>query len=249
MIFPIGDDNRDRTTFPLVNYILIIINILVFFFLQDIGRNEIFTYSYSLVPEEIVSGKDITTDDRILTDPISGERIYITGLQPTPFSVYITFFTSMFMHGSIAHLLGNMLFLFIFGDNIEHRLGHFRYFIFYIITGILAAAAQIIVTYSFGGNPIIPTLGASGAISGVLGAYLILYPRKRVRVIMFYFLTEVPAVVAIGLWFVFQVVSGIGILGGQEGGIAYGAHVGGFIAGLLLVGFFLIGRKKPRSLY
>jgi membrane associated rhomboid family serine protease len=250
MIFPIGDDNRDRTTTPWINYLFIIINILVFFYLQDIGANEVFTYSYSLVPEEIVTGEDIVTDGRTLVDPISGERFFVEGLQPTPFSVYITFFTSMFMHGSIAHLLGNMLFLFIFGDNIEHRIGHLRYIIFYLISGILAAAAQIIVTYTFGGNPLIPTLGASGAISGVLGAYLILYPKKRVRVIMFYFLTEVPAVVAIGLWFIFQVVSGIGVLGGeQEGGIAYGAHVGGFIAGLLLVGFFLIGRKKRKNSY
>lgn len=248
-MLPIGDDNRDRTTTPYINYLFIIINILVFVFLQGMGTNEIFTYSFSLVPEEIVTGKDIVTDDRIFTDPISGQQIPVPGLQPTPFSVYITFFTSMFMHGGIAHLLGNLLFLFVFGDNVEHRLGHARYILFYLICGILASAAHIIVTYIFDGNPLIPTLGASGAISGVLGAYLILYPKKRVRVIMFYFLTEVPAVMAIGLWFVFQVISGIGMFGGQEGGIAYGAHIGGFVAGLVLVGFFLIGRKKPRTIF
>jgi membrane associated rhomboid family serine protease len=143
-----------------------------------------------------------------------------------------------------------MLFLFIFGDNIEHRVGHIRYLFFYIILGVLASAAQIIVTYTTGGNPLIPTLGASGAISGILAAYLVLYPRKRVSVIMFYFLTEVPAVVAIGFWFAFQVINGIGMLGGAgEGGIAYGAHIGGFIAGLLLVGIFIIGRKKQKSIY
>ena len=247
MLLPVGDDNRDRTTTPLINYFFIIANILVFVFLQDIGTNEKFTYSFSLVPEEIVSGKDIVTDGGVYSDPQSGERIYVTGLQPTPYPVYITFFTSMFMHGGIAHLFGNMLFLFIFGDNIEHRLGHLRYFFFYFIVGIFASASHIIVTYMFGGNTLIPVLGASGAISGVLAAYLVLYPKKRVRVLLFYFLTEVPAVFAIGLWFVFQLVSGIGMLGGGiESGVAYGAHIGGFISGLLLVGFFLIGRKRVK---
>jgi len=244
MLLPLGDDNRDRTTKPIINYLFIIINVLVFIYLQDWGYNEIFTYSYSLVPEEIVSGKDIVTDDRILVDPTTDKRFRVSGLQPTPVSVYITFFTSIFMHGSIAHIFGNMFFLFIFGDNIEHRLGHFRYFIFYLICGILASVAHIIVTYTLGNNSLIPTLGASGAISGILGAYLILYPRKRVRVILFYFLTEVPAIVAIGMWFIFQVISGIGVLGNQEGGVAYGAHIGGFIAGVILVGLFLLGRKK-----
>jgi len=247
MLLPVGDDNRDRTTTPLINYFFIIANILVFVFLQDIGTNEEFTYSFSLVPGEIVSGKDIVTGGGVYSDPQSGERIYVTGLQPTPYPVYITFFTSMFMHGGIAHLFGNMLFLFIFGDNIEHRLGHFRYFIFYLIVGVLASASHIIVTYMFGGNTLIPVLGASGAISGVLAAYLVLYPKKRVRVLLFYFLTEVPAVFAIGLWFVFQLVSGIGMLGGGiESGVAYGAHIGGFISGLLLVGFFLIGRRRVK---
>jgi len=245
-MLPIADDNRDRTTTPFLNYLIIAANILVFLFLQDFGTNEIFTYAFSLVPEEIVSREDIVTDDRLFIDPLTGQRLSVPGLQPTPFSVYITFFTSMFMHGSFAHILGNMLFLFIFGDNIEHRLGHFRYLIFYLLSGIFAAIAQIFVTYTFGGNPLIPTLGASGAISGILGAYLILYPTKRVSVIMFYFLTDVPAIVAIGLWFVFQVINGIGVLGGQEGGIAYGAHIGGFVAGMLLIGFFLIGRKRPK---
>ncbi|RPI74242.1 MAG: rhomboid family intramembrane serine protease [Ignavibacteriales bacterium] len=245
MLMPIGDDNRDRSTKPLINYLLITVNILVFIYFQGCGSDQKFTYAFSLVPEEIVSGQDIVTDDKIFFDPISGAEVYVTGLQPTPVSVYITLFTSMFMHGSFAHIFGNMLFLFIFGDNIEHRLGHLRYLLFYLISGIAASAAQIIITYIIGGNPLIPTLGASGAISGVMGAYLILYPKKRVKVIMFYFLTEVPAVIAIGLWFVFQVVNGIGMLGGApEGGIAYGAHIGGFVAGLLLVGLFLIGRKK-----
>ena len=247
MLLPIGDDNRDRRTTPIVNYLFILVNILVFVFLQDIGSNEKFTNSFSLVPEEIVTRKDIVTDGGVYTDPQSGERVRVMGLQPTPISVYITFFTSIFMHGGIAHLLGNMLFLFIFGDNVEDRLGHFRYFIFYLVVGVLASVSHIIVTSMYGGNMLIPVLGASGAISGVLAAYLVLYPRKRVRVLVFYFLTEVPAILVIGLWFVFQLMSGIGMLGSNlESGVAYGAHVGGFISGLILVGFFLIGRRKSR---
>jgi len=244
MLLPVGDDNRDRTTKPIINYLLIIANVLVFIYFQGCGTNEHFTYSLSLVPQEIVSGEDIVTEDRILTDPATGERVRVLGLQTTPFTVYATFLTSIFMHGSVAHLFGNMFFLFIFGDNIEHRLGHFRYLIFYIICGILASGAHIAVTYFFGADPLIPTLGASGAISGILGAYLILYPKKRVSVIMFYFLTDVPAIMAIGMWFLFQVINGLGMLGSQQGGIAYGAHIGGFIAGAILVGFFLIGRKR-----
>jgi rhomboid family protein len=245
MLLPVGDDNRDRRTTPFVNYFLIIVNILVFVFLQTMGSNEKFTNSFSLVPEEIVSGEDIVTNGGVYTDPQTGEKVRVTGLQPTPSPVYITFLTSIFMHAGIAHIFGNMLFLFIFGDNVEDRLGHFRYFIFYMIIGVLASVSHIIVTYMFGGNPLIPVLGASGAISGVLAAYLILYPRKRVRVIILYFLTEVPAILVIGLWFLFQLMSGIGMLGGNlESGVAYGAHIGGFVSGLILVGFFLIGRKR-----
>jgi membrane associated rhomboid family serine protease len=137
-----------------------------------------------------------------------------------------------------------MVFLLIFGDNIENRIGHFRYFIFYIICGLLAAGTQIYATYFFDGNPLIPSLGASGAISGVLGAYILLYPKRRVRVIVWYFLTEVPAIVALGLWFLFQLISGLGVLGSgsQEGGVAYGAHIGGFIAGFILIKIFEIGK-------
>jgi membrane associated rhomboid family serine protease len=200
------------------------------------------------VPAEILTGKDVVSDDRIVTDPDSGERFRVPGLQPTPVPVYLTILTSMFMHGGIAHIFGNMLFLFIFGDNIENRIGHFRYFIFYLLSGILASLAHVFATKITGGNLFVPTLGASGAISGVLGGYLMLFPTRRVVVLLFYFLTEVPAIVAIGMWFVFQLISGIGILGAgtQEGGVAYGAHIGGFIAGFLLIRFFAIGVKRFR---
>lgn len=247
MLFPVGDDNRDRTITPFVNYIFVIINVLVFVFLQGLGSNDNFTYSFSAVPAEIISGEDIVTDDRVLSDPISGDKFLIPGLKPTPISVYITLFTSMFMHGGIAHIFGNMIFLLVFGDNIENRLGHLRYFFFYIICGILASLAHVLSSYFLDQNMLIPSLGASGAISAVLGGYILLYPTRRVRVIMFYFLTEVPAIVALGLWFVFQLISGLGMLGGgsQQGGVAYAAHIGGFLAGLILIKIFAIGNKMP----
>lgn len=246
MLMPIGDDNRDRRIKPVINYLMILINVVVFLFFQKFGSDQIFTYTYSAVPAEILSGEDIVSDDRIVSDPISGDRFRIPGLQPTPIPVYLTIITSMFMHGGIAHLFGNMLFLFIFGDNIENRIGHSRYFIFYMISGILASLAHVFASKITGSNLFIPTLGASGAISGVLGGYLMLFPTRRVVVLLFYFLTEVPALIAIGMWFVFQLISGLGVLGSgaQEGGVAYGAHIGGFIAGFLLIRFFTVGVRK-----
>ena len=244
MLFPIGDDNRDRTITPYINYLIIAANIFVFIFFQDFGNNERFTYKFSAVPEEILTGKDIVTQDETYEDPVTGESYTLPGLGVTPLTVYITLLTSIFMHGSIAHIFGNMLFLWIFGDNIENRIGHFRYLVFYLICGLLASLAHVFSTLFLNGNMLIPTLGASGAISGVLGAYLLLFPKKRVSVLLFYFVTTLPAIAVIGLWFLFQLISGFGILGSgaQGGGIAYGAHVGGFIAGFILIKFFTIGK-------
>jgi membrane associated rhomboid family serine protease len=244
MVFPIGDDNSDRHIAPVVNIALIALNVFVFVFLQGCGSDLGFTYALSTVPAEIVSGTDIVTQDQTVRDPSTGEVFTLPGLQKTPFSVYITLLTSMFMHGSFAHILGNMFYLMIFGDNIENRLGHVRYLVFYLVTGLLASLAHVATTYLLGMDPLIPSLGASGAISGVLGAYLVLFPNRRVRVLMFsFYVQEVPAIVAIGIWFLFQVVSGIGMLGGESGGVAYGAHIGGFVAGMLLIGLFAGGRR------
>ena len=244
MVLPIGDDNSDRATTPYVNYLIIAVNLLVFVFLQGMGTNDRFTYAFSTVPEEIVTGRDITTRPQVVEEPVTHERMEVPGLQPTPGSVYLTLLTSMFMHGGWAHILGNMLFLWIFGDNIEDRLGHLRYLIFYLVCGVLASLAHVFTTVAFGSNPLVPSLGASGAISGVLGGYILLFPRNQVHVIIFRFLTTVPAYVALGIWFAFQLISGIGLLGGgaQEGGVAFAAHIGGFIAGLLLVKVFAVGR-------
>lgn len=246
MVFPIGDDNSDRTTTPVVNYALIAVNVFVFVFLQGFGENDKFTYQFSTVPAKIWTGKNEPTEPHEERDPITGAQVRIPGQERTPVSVYLTLLTSMFLHGGIAHIFGNMLFLWIFGDNVEDSLGHGRYLVFYLVCGVLASLAHVMTTYAFNGNPEIPSLGASGAISGVLGGYIMLYPLRRVTVILLRVITDVPAYVAIGIWFLFQLVSGIGLLGGgtQAGGVAYGAHVGGFIAGVLLIKPFALGRDQ-----
>ena len=198
------------------------------------------------MPEEIRTGKDVSGPVKISV----GNEQAVIHLGETPQPVYITLLTSMFMHGGWMHLLGNMLFLFIFGDNVEDRLGRIRYLIFYLVTGVIASLTHVFSTFAFGDNPFIPSLGASGAISGVLAGYLVLFPRKQVRVIILRMLTSVPAIVAIGLWFVLQLVEAFGVLGAgpqSGGGVAFMAHVGGFISGLILVKFFAIGRGRPNA--
>lgn len=233
-MFPIGDDNSDRTITPIVNYAFIGINVLVFVLLQQLGSNEAFDYTFSLVPREITTGIDLAGPQII---QVGTETARINHYQ-TPLPVYFNFLSSMFMHGSIMHILGNMMFLFVFGDNLENLIGHVRYVAFYIVCGFAAAVAQIVM----GPDSIIPMLGASGAISGVLGGYLLLFPQRRVRAIIFNFLTEVPAFVALGLWIVYQVVLGY-LTPAGTGGVAYAAHIGGFVAGLVSIKIFAIGRR------
>jgi len=245
-MIPIGDDNSDRRITPIVNYLLIVANIVVFVLLQGMGGNDRFTYAFSTVPQEIVSGKDVVTHSHTVTDPASGQTFEQPGLGHTPMSVYLTLLVSMFMHGGIAHIAGNMLYLWIFGDNIENRLGHGRYLSFYLVCGVIASLAHVFTTAATHGDMLVPSLGASGAISGVLGGYSLLFPGRRVRMMMGRGTTDMPAWVAIGMWFLFQVVAGMGLLGGgsQAGGVAYAAHVGGFIAGLLLVKLFAVGQAS-----
>ena len=239
MVFPIGDDNRDRKTFPVVNYLLIALNIFVYIYWQRLGQDYEFTLGYAAVPGEILTGHDIVTKTLVEKDPLTGNLIESPGLQPTHIPVFLTLFTSMFMHGGLAHLAGNMLYLWIFGDNVEDALGHIKYLFFYLLCGMLAGLSHVVSTLVFGPNLLIPSLGASGAISAVLGAYLRLFPGKSVHLLIFFFIIGVPAFIAVGVWFAFQVVNGLGALGGQEaGGVAYAAHIGGFIFGLLLVGLF-----------
>ena len=242
-MIPIGDDDSDRRSIPFVTWLLIAVNVFVFVVFQGMGANQKFTMAFATVPAEILTGHDIAQ-----TVPIRDSYGRVVGgidLEMTPIPVYLTLFTAMFMHGGFAHLFGNMLYLWIFGDNVEDALGHLRFFLFYIVTGLAAGLSHVFVTAAFGGNPLIPSLGASGAISGVLGGYFVLFPRRRVRVLLFYNVVEVPALLVIGLWFLFQVFSGAGSAGGSGGGVAYGAHVGGFIAGLLLVRAFGGDRRAP----
>ena len=235
-MFPIGDDNSEITIRPYVNYLFIGVNILVFVLLQQIGSNDSFSYAFSLVPREVTTGVDL--QGVIPVTNAAGQVLGEIQHFQTPLPVYFNFLSSMFMHGDIMHIFGNMLFLWIFGDNLENLLGHIRFAAFYIVCGFAAALAQVVMEP----GSAIPMLGASGAISGVLGGYLILFPQRQVRALIFNFLTTVPAFVALGLWIGYQILSGYLAPAGQ-GGVAYAAHIGGFIAGVVLIKLFALGRR------
>ncbi|MEO6671213.1 MAG: rhomboid family intramembrane serine protease [Ferruginibacter sp.] len=250
-MLPISDDNSDRKTTPYITWIIILLNIFVFVYYQQMGQNLDFTYSYATVPAEIISGHDIVTTAVSMRDPVTGGSVTIPGLGVTAFSVYLTLIVSLFMHGGFAHLGGNMLYLWIFGDNLEDRMGHSRFLLFYLLCGVLASLTHVFTDYLFGENHLIPSLGASGAISGVMGGYLLLYPTRRITVFLGFFFLPLPAFIVLGGWILLQLANGAGYLGGEEAsGIAYAAHIGGFIAGLFLVKFFI--RKvvvKKKSLF
>ena len=207
MFFPIGDDDTARRTVPLVTYFLIALNVL--FFLVEMSGGDAFIVKWAFVPRRFLSN---------------------------PFGDFPTLFTSMFMHAGWLHLGGNMLYLWIFGDNVEDRFGSIRFIIFYLLCGLAATFAQL--AFSLGSN--VPNLGASGAIAGVLGAYILLFPQGRVRVLHGQQVIHVPALIVIGMWIVLQLFSGIGSIAGtaQMGGVAYMAHIGGFVAGFLLTFLF-----------
>jgi membrane associated rhomboid family serine protease len=230
-MIPISDNNSDRVRTPFVNYILIALNILVFMYYQQFGTNHAFLLSFATIPHEILTGVDV---------------VYEGGLGITPIPVQLTLLTSMFMHGSIAHLAGNMLYLWVFGDNLESRMGHKKYLLFYLLTGLIASLCHVFVASLLGKDLMIPSLGASGAISGVLGGYLVLFPTNQVRVLVIAFVMKVPAFITLGLWIALQLFSGWGSLGADGGGVAYAAHIGGFFAGMLLVKVFGKGREVSR---
>ena len=212
-MLPIGDDNSARRTVPVVTYALIAINVL--FFLVELSAGEDFIRQWSVIPRELLAN---------------------------PVAEFITIFTAMFMHGGWLHLLSNMLYLWIFGDNVEDRLGHAKFLLFYILCGIAATYAQAFVNP--GSN--IPNLGASGAIAGVLGAYLLMFPGGRVSVMMGRGIIPMPAIIVIGFWALLQIFSSVGSVGqGDTGGVAYMAHVGGFVAGLIL-GMLFGGLQRSR---
>lgn len=242
MLFPISDDDRRLTGPGYVTWSLVAANVAVFVFLQQMGANESFTYGWSVIPQEIISGQDIVADQTV---QVQGQSFTIPQA-PGPTPIHLTILSSMFMHGGFAHIFGNLLYLWIFGDNVEHRFGSGAFLAFYLVSGIVATGVQI----ALAPEGIIPNLGASGAISGVLGAYLILFPRNRVTAIFLYHLVSIPAIVAIGVWIVFQFFNGIGsIMVSQEtvGGVAYGAHIGGFFAGVILALILKTVIKKEKE--
>jgi len=213
-MIPIRDQIPTRH-FPIVNYLLIAANILVFIIMWLAGSaQEKLVYDFALIPANISSGLDLGDFSDVLT--------------------------SMFMHAGLAHLAGNMLYLWIFGDNVEDRFGHVKFIIFYLLCGLAATFAQL--AFSTGSD--IPNLGASGAIAGVLGAYIILFPQGKIRVLQGSRMVQVSALIVIGLWIVLQLFSSIGSIAGaaDTGGVAYMAHIGGFIAGIVLT--FLFGRNS-----
>lgn len=248
-MIPLSDDNRGHTITPFINYLIIAVNILVFIFLQNLGTNDAFTNGFSTVPAEILTGRDIVTEGQVIVDQYTGRRYTVPGLMPTPIPVWFTLVTGMFMHGGLAHLGGNMLYLWVFGDNIENRLGHTRYLFFYLLTGIIASLSHVFTTFFSTQYSLVPSLGASGAISGVLGAYILLFPLQRVNVFVVFTVISVPALIALGFWIFFQVVNGMGVLGGENDGVAYAAHIGGFLAGFLLIRLFDKKTVKTKNSY
>ncbi|MEJ5165899.1 MAG: rhomboid family intramembrane serine protease [Thermoanaerobaculia bacterium] len=222
-MIPLKDVNpREKT--PFVTYFLIIANVLTFLFEISLGRGlEVFFKEFGVIPLK-----------------------FVHNFLNYPFDLYnyIPLFTSLFLHGGFLHLAGNMLSLWIFGDNVEDRMGHFFYLFFYFLSGIGASLAHIITNFS---SPI-PTIGASGAISGVMGAYFYFFPRARVLTLVpiFFFiqLVEIPAFIFLGLWFFLQLFSGALSFGGGSGGVAWWAHIGGFVFGYLIARIFFFKRKQ-----
>lgn len=210
-MFPIGDDNSARRTVPLVTYALIVINVIFFF--VELSGGDAFIQKWAFIPS------------RFLGNP-GGD--------------FLTIFTSMFMHAGWVHLGGNMLYLWIFGDNVEDRFGHLKFIIFYLLAGVVAMFTQL----AFNTGSDVPNLGASGAVAGVLGAYILMFPKGKVNVLMGRGVIPLPAWMVIGLWIVLQLFSGIGSITdtAQTGGVAYMAHIGGFIAGLVFT--LLLGGNR-----
>jgi len=231
-LFPLHDENRASTR-SYVNYVLIVINVAVFFYFYMQGGRvlERAIVSLGTIPSHI----------------LAGERLW-------------TLLTSMFMHADLMHILGNMVYLWVFGDNIEDALGHFKYFVFYLLGGSAASFAHIAsIVYTLPSlDPYsrlvdfnTPAVGASGAISAVLGAYLLLYPRARIRTLVFYIfiqIVSVPAYYYLGFWFLYQLVMGVVSLTGLSSGVAFWAHIGGFVAGFLTIKAFGAKVKAKRSL-
>ena len=220
MIFPIGDTQVKGGHFPFFSYLFIVFNVLIFgyqFYLQSQEQLNDFLYDWAVIPREVATGQN-----------------------------WVTIFTSMFLHGGWMHLIGNMLFLWVFADNIEATVGSFKFLIFYLLGGVAAWGLH----FYFNSTSSVPAVGASGAISAVLGAYLIMFPKSRIKVLFFLFVFEITAFVFLGLWIAQQFISGVAELGVdtqiEGGGVAWWAHIGGFAFGLL-AGFLFRSRGYMRE--
>ncbi len=243
-MFPYRDDNPTLST-PVVTVVLIALNVAVWILFQGMGTEPGLSKSVcelGLIPGELLGRVAEGT-----TIQLSPTSVCVLGDQRS----WYTPLTSMFMHGGWLHLIGNMWFLWLFGNNVEDSQGHARYLVFYLLSGFAAAAAQTLITPS----STIPMVGASGAISGVMGAYVVLYPRVRIHMVVFLFIfvtrIVVPAYLMLGYWFLLQLLSG-GVASG-EGGVAFWAHVGGFVAGAILINVFkdsdLVARHRALAKY
>ena len=254
-MIPLSDPDLRHRGKPFVTWTLIVINIFVFTyqaFIDDVSQF-LFSFRFGAIPSELLGRVEMGSEMVQF-----GQEVLILNLS-SPFPIWTTIFTSMFLHGGFIHLGGNMLYLWVFGDNIEHRFGHFRYLIFYFVSGFVAVWAHVLIHPS----STVPIIGASGAIAGVLGAYFLLFPHSRITtlfVIGFIFLARVPALILLGFYALLQVFSGVWSLIPENpaiGGVAYFAHLGGLIVGLATAGVFKIIRKesfvdrsyKPRNLY
>jgi membrane associated rhomboid family serine protease len=235
MVLPLGDLEKTRIV-PLATYSLIALNVVMFLFQLDHGKP--FTASYAATPFEISHGVDLPLPDEaqlLLQAPPEIQR-QLAEQEHVPFPVWLTLFTAMFLHGSPLHLAGNMLYLWIFGDNVEEVLGTVRYIIVYLACGLMGSILQIAAN----ANSLIPTLGASGAIAGIMGAYVVWFPNNQVRVLVFRFITQMPAILVIGGWILLQIAEGVGSVGrlGEIGGVAYLAHIGGAATGIFVALLF-----------
>ena len=238
-MIPIGDADVRRGNFPVVNVALIAISVLVFLYEISLSGldQHIFILKNGLIPAEVTGGPEFTR----LATRVGAQDI------ASPFGTWPTLFTSMFIHGGFMHIIGNMLFLWVFGDNIEDRLGHVKYLLFYLGAGLAATWTQVAIDP----NSQTPLIGASGAIAGVLGAYLLMYPFSRINtLVIFYLITFVrlPAIYLLGFWFILQLFQGLVSLGPQiagAGGVAYFAHIGGFVAGLVMMAAYKLIARQP----
>lgn len=234
MFIPLRDNNYGRHRAPVFVTLILALNVIVWFL--QLQGGEAFTYALSTVPYEITHGVDLASTVRI---SVGNETVPIK-LYPSPNPIYLTVLTAMFMHGSWLHIIGNMLYLWIFADQIEDRLGHLRFLLFYVLCGVAATAAHIVTEPS----SLVPSLGASGAIAGVLGAYLITHPQNNVQVLMWRTVIVLPAYIVLGFWIVLQFLGQAQTAAGSGGGVAYMAHIGGFVAGIILLPLLTPGRGR-----